>query len=129
MITYKELLEGKNYEEILDDMMEDDPDDLLYAGEYYEIDDDILQKYNYKKWRKFAFDKTETVDVNKLIVTQDEVHKDIILKILNKFNINKVKIQALRYKNKLYVVNGHHSLMALYVKKIKKVKVNIEDVK
>jgi phosphatidylserine decarboxylase len=87
----------------------------------YEEDTDVLRERNKyvsnHEWnsmdKKFNKAETETVNISDLIATQDNARRDNVKKIIeNKENIKDIPIQVIKYKDKYYVSDGHHRLIA-----------------
>lgn len=89
-----------------------EPGPKIYLPKVFEFDDSILQKFPHSVWKDLQFDEKKTIELDRLVITQEQVDKKAVAEIMDNFDPSKASINAIYDGQTYHVVDGHHTLLA-----------------
>jgi hypothetical protein len=127
MKSFLEFLLESKYQDEVDRLL--DGGRKIYLADFMKTDTSYGNKLPAGIRNKYPFDTQLKIDLDKLIATDSSVEVNPILDILNNFNMNKVNIKVIVDNGKYYIVDGHHTITALYImNKIKNIPIKAQKI-
>lgn len=116
MKTFKDFLNEatEKYQDKLDKLT-DETGKKIFLSQIMKVDSRYGNKLPAGIRNKYNFNENDNVSISKLIATQSSVELKPVKNILEKFNKKLVSIKVLNDNGELYVVDGHHTIVALSI--------------